>query len=115
MKEILFLRRIFLIKQEKNLNNKELTVTISVDSALATNTKTSASKQCLSIHSSKLGVTSTPGESTKTTSSLNNRQRVFGQKTLTNWDSFNFSLHNACANCPTDSTAKCSFDPSRIK
>lgn len=60
----------------KNKSYKEnylLTVTIKVDSALATKTNTSASKQCLSIHSSKLGVTSTPGESTKTTSSLSKR------------------------------------------
>lgn len=37
------------------------TVCIRVDSALATNTNTSASKQCLSIQSSKSGVTSIPG------------------------------------------------------
>lgn len=38
-----------------------LTVTISVDSALATNTKTSASRQCLSIQRSRFGDTSMPG------------------------------------------------------
>ena len=37
------------------------TVTISVDSALATRTNTSASKQCLSIHRSRSGLTSIPG------------------------------------------------------
>ena len=38
-----------------------LTVCMRVDSALATNTKTSASRQNLSIHRSKSGDTSTPG------------------------------------------------------
>ena len=39
----------------------KLTVCMSVDSALATKTKTSASKQNLSIHRSRSGDTSTPG------------------------------------------------------
>ena len=38
-----------------------LTVCINVDSALATSTNTSASKQCLSIQLSKSGETSIPG------------------------------------------------------
>ena len=37
------------------------TVTMRVDSALATRTNTSASKQCLSIHKSRSGLTSIPG------------------------------------------------------
>ena len=42
---------------------------MSVDSELPTRMKTSASKQCWSIHVSKSGDTSIPGESTNTTSS----------------------------------------------
>ena len=38
-----------------------LTVTIRVDSALATRTNTSASRQCWSIHKSRSGLTSIPG------------------------------------------------------
>lgn len=42
-----------------------------MDSALATNTNTSASKQCLSIQSSKSGVTSIPGLPIKIQSIIN--------------------------------------------
>jgi hypothetical protein len=56
-----------------------LTVNINVDSALATKTNTSASRQCLSIQESKLGDTSIPGESTNTTSSLSKGHLSGGQ------------------------------------
>ncbi len=72
-----------------------LTVTIKVDCAWATKTNTSASKQCLSIHSSKFGVISTPGESTNTTSSRSKEHLSLGQNIRTNWLSLNFSSHKA--------------------
>ena len=49
-------------ERETNVKHKrKLTVCIRVDSALETRTNTSASTQNLSIHRSKLGVTSIPG------------------------------------------------------
>jgi hypothetical protein len=55
------------------------TVNINVDSEFATNTNTSASRQCRSIHESKLGDTSMPGESTNTTSSRRRGHLSVGQ------------------------------------
>lgn len=49
------------IYQPSRQSIHKLTVCMSVDSALATKTKTSASKQNLSIHRSRSGDTSTPG------------------------------------------------------
>ena len=43
------------------MNGHEHTASVSVDSALTTRTNTSASKQCLSIHRSRSGLTSIPG------------------------------------------------------
>ena len=43
------------------MNGHEHTINVSVDSALATRTNTSASKQCLSIHRSRSGLISIPG------------------------------------------------------
>ena len=43
------------------MNGHEHTINVSVDSALATRTNTSASKQCLSIHRSRPGLISIPG------------------------------------------------------
>jgi len=48
----------------------KLTVTMRVDSALATRTNTSASRQCLSIHRSRSGLTSIPGLKGKQSSLL---------------------------------------------
>lgn len=72
---------------------------VIVDSAFNTNTKTSAFKQWLSIQSSRLAETSTPGESTKTTSSRSRLQRSRGQKMRTKELSLSFSWHKAFANC----------------
>lgn len=96
MKEIFFLKNLinntlfikfinFLILDARIEKSeiKKLTVTIKVLSALATSTNTSASKQCLSIQSSKSGETSMPGESTNTTSSLSKEHLSFGQNILT--------------------------------
>lgn len=83
-----------------------------VDSAFATRTNTSASKQCLSIQSSRFGVTSTPGLSTKTTSSRKSRHLSFGQKIRTRLLSPSFSLHNAWPSIPTDCTGCFTSDPS---
>ena len=44
-----------------HMNSHEHTTSVSVDSALATRTNTSASKQCLSIHRSRSWFTSIPG------------------------------------------------------
>ena len=52
----------------------QLTVCVSVDSAFPTSTKTSASKQCLSIQVSKSGDTSIPG-----------LERTCLISTITNW------------------------------
>lgn len=46
---------------EREEKKKKPTVCIRVDSAFATSTKTSASRQCSSIHSSRSGETSIPG------------------------------------------------------
>ena len=43
------------------MNGHEHTATVSVDSALATRTNTSASKQCFSIHWLRSWLTSIPG------------------------------------------------------
>ena len=53
---------------------------MSVDSALETSTKTSASRQCLSIHSSMSGLMSMPGLSTNSTSSLNKAHLYGGER-----------------------------------
>jgi len=50
---------------------EQLTVCMSVDSALDTSTNTSASRQNLSIQRSKLGVTSIPGLKTTTVNTIN--------------------------------------------
>ena len=81
-KEIFFLKR--LIENRENFMRVHFkisvsTVNIKVDSEFATNTNTSASKQCLSIHESKLGETSIPGESTRTTSSRSKGHLSVGQ------------------------------------
>lgn len=68
-----------------------LTAKVIVDSALSTSTNTSAFKQWLSIQSSKFCETSTPGESTKTTSSRSKLQRSRGQKMRTKALSVNLS------------------------
>lgn len=84
------------------INSKiKLTANVIVDSAFRTNTKTSASKQWLSIQSSKFGETSTPGESTNTTSSRNRLHLSRGQKIRIFELSHNFSEHRAFANCCT--------------
>lgn len=83
-----------------------ITVIIKVDWAWATSTNTSASKQCFSIHSSKFGVMSTPGESTRTTSSRKRVHLSRGQKIRTSWLSCNFSSHKAWASLPTDCIGK---------
>lgn len=75
-----------------------LTAKVIVDSAFRTNTNTSASKQWLSIQSSKFGDTSTPGESTNTTSSRNRLHRSRGQKIRIFELSHNFSEQRAFAN-----------------
>lgn len=75
------------------------TAKVIVDSAFRTSTKTSAFRQWLSIQSSRLGETSTPGESMKTTSSRRRLHRSLGQNIRINDDSFNFSWHKAFANC----------------
>lgn len=81
---------------QKWLNWKR-TASVIVDSAFKTKTKTSASKQWLSIQSSKFGETSTPGESTNTTSSRNKLQRSLGQKIRIFELSHNFSWQRAFA------------------
>lgn len=80
---------------------KWLTANVIVDSAFKTRTKTSAFKQWLSIQSSRFGETSTPGESTKTTSSRSKLHRSRGQKIRIFELSHNFSWHRAFANCCT--------------
>uniref|UniRef100_A0A6B0UB35 Uncharacterized protein n=1 Tax=Ixodes ricinus TaxID=34613 RepID=A0A6B0UB35_IXORI len=84
-------------RRSLTLWKKFFSVTISVDSALATNTKTSASRQCLSIHRSRFGDTSMPGLSTRTTSSLRRLHLSLGQKIRTNVLSPNDSEFNAFA------------------
>lgn len=74
---------------------------VIVDSAFSTSTKTSAFKQWLSIQSSRFGVTSTPGESTKTTSSRSKLHRSRGQNIRIFELSLSFSWHNAFASCLT--------------
>ena len=72
---------------------------VIVDSAFRTKTNTSAFKQWLSIQSSKLADTSTPGESTKTTSSRSRLHRSRGQNIRTKELSLSFSWHKALASC----------------
>ncbi|CAH0702054.1 unnamed protein product [Spodoptera exigua] len=91
---------------------KFFSVTMSVDSALATSTKTSASRQYLSIHSSRLGVTSTPGLSTSTTSSRSSAQSSRGQYTCTSEHSCSRDAHSACPSWLTDCTLSFSSEPS---
>lgn len=79
----------------------KLTANVIVDSAFKTSTKTSASKQWLSIQSSRFGETSTPGESTNTTSSRSKLHRSRGQKIRIFELSHNFSWQSAFANCCT--------------
>ena len=84
------------------MNIVALTVTMSVDSALATSTNTSASRQYWSIHSSRLGVTSTPGLSTSTTSSRSSAHSSRGQYTCTSEHSLSRVSHSACPSWLTD-------------
>ena len=87
-------------------------VNIIVDSALATNTNTSLSKQNLSIHSSKSVSTSIPGESIRTTSSSNILQRSLGQTIRTLELGANFSDQSALPSWPRDCTDFLSSDSS---
>lgn len=91
-----------MLQSQNFINEFLLTANVIVDSAFSTNTKTSAFKQWLSIQSSKFADTSTPGESTKTTSSRNKLHLSLGQYILTKELSLNFSVHNAFANCLID-------------
>lgn len=77
---------------------KKPTASVIVDSAFKTRTKTSASKQWLSIQSSRLGETSTPGESTNTTSSRSKLHRSRGQKIRILALSLSLSWQSAFAN-----------------
>ena len=77
-------------------------VNMIVDSALATKTKTSESKQNLSIHSSKSVSTSMPGESIKTTSSSSILHLSLGQTIRTLALDSNLDEQSALPNCPMD-------------
>lgn len=107
-----------IIKMYLNTVTKKfkLTVFIKVDSEFATNTKTSASRQCLSIQSSRLTETSIPGESTRTTSSLRRGQRLFGQWMRTSVESpRSLLLQRAWASWPMPLIFCFSVDPSVVK
>uniref|UniRef100_A0A1I8GAH8 Coactosin-like protein n=1 Tax=Macrostomum lignano TaxID=282301 RepID=A0A1I8GAH8_9PLAT len=76
---------------------------LAVDSELHTRMNTSASMQNWSIHVSRSGETSTPGESSSTTSSLSRLQSCLGQKTRTKDSQSIFSFDSALPNWLTDS------------
>lgn len=81
---------------------KAFSVCIRVDSEFATSTKTSASRQYLSIQESVSGVTSIPGLSTRTTSSRRRKHLFFGHISRTNVCSLRCSRLSACDKLVTD-------------